>query len=197
MGKYPGVSLVRDADGGVSENVVTRSENGAIMTRNGLDLEFGYLLETGMGELRFTSATTYLIESGGDVYFSGPKQNQIGGPGTPKWRSQFTVNYSIDDLSISWTIDAIASTAEDSVLNTDTGNPADFYQEYSNHNTSYVTHNLNVKYDLGNYGVATIGARNLLDKEIVRDDDGIWVNDTLYNAGHIGRELFAGYTISF
>jgi len=197
MGKYPGVSLVRDDDGGVSENVITRSENGAIMTRNGLDLEIGYSLETGMGDLRFTSSTTYLIESGGDVYFSGPKQNQIGGPGTPEWRSQFSVNYSIDDLSISWTIDAIASTSEDEVLNTDTGNPADFFQEYSNHNTSYITHNVNVKYDLGNYGIATIGARNLLDKGIVRDDDGIWVNDTLYNAGHIGRELFAGYTISF
>jgi iron complex outermembrane receptor protein len=197
MAKYPGVSLVRDASGAVTEDVVTRSENGAVMTRNGLDLEIGYLLETEMGDFRFTSSTTYLIESGGDVYFSGPKQNQIGGPGTPEWRSQFVVNYSIDDFSINWTMDAIASTAEDSVLNTETGDPADFFQEYSNHNTSYVTHNVNVKYDLGSYGIATIGARNIFAKEIVRDDDGLWVNDTLYNAGHIGRELFAGYTISF
>ena len=197
MTKYPGVSLVRDANGGISEDIVTRSENGAVMTREGFDFEVEYKLETGAGDFNFASSTTYLLESGEDVYFSGPKQNQIGAPGTPEWRTQFVVGYTIDDLSISWTVDAIASTAEDEVLNTDTGNPADFFQEYSNHNATYVTHNLNVKYDFGDFGIATVGARNLLDKGIVRDDDGIWVNDTLYNAGHIGRELFAGYTITF
>lgn len=197
MAKYSGVSLVRDNDGGITEDIVTRSENGAVMTKEGLDLELEYKLETSFGEFNFSSTTTYLIESGEDVYFSGPMQNTIGSPGAPEWRNQVVVNYNVDDFSVTWTMDAIASTAEDEVLNTDTGIPEEFFYAYSNHNATYVTHNINFKYDFDTFGIVTVGARNLFDKGVIFHDDGFWNSDTLYNAGHIGRSLFAGYTINF
>ncbi|WP_440053679.1 hypothetical protein ACSLBF_12295 [Pseudoalteromonas sp. T1lg65] len=93
-------------------------------------------------------------------------------------------------------LDVIASTYEDDYLDLRDGNPENFRYVGENHNPTYVTHNLNVKYYTDSFGTFTLGARNLFDKGIVRDDDGLWVSDTLYNAGHIGREVFAGYSIS-
>ncbi|WP_105200552.1 TonB-dependent receptor plug domain-containing protein [Pseudoalteromonas sp. T1lg10] len=195
---YPGVNLDRNPDGSITEDVVTRSENGAIMTRKGLDVDVNYNLETGFGNFSLGNVTTYLLESGGDVYFGGPMQDFIGQPGLPEWRSQFKLDYSIGDFAASWTTDVIASTDEDSVLDVGDGTDASKFRYVgSNHNPTYVVHNLNLKYHAGQYGTFTVGARNLFDKGIVRDDDGLWVNDTLYIQGHLGREVFAGYRISF
>ncbi len=195
--RYPGVKLVRDANGNISEDIVTRSENGAVLTRQGFDLELEYLFETSFGDFSINSATTYLTEAGSDVFFGGPKQNKIGAPGMPKWRSQLVLDYNLDALNVNWTVDVIASTYEDSTLDTADGNPDNFRQTFANHNSAYVIHNLNVKYDIDSYGIATVGVRNIFDKGVLKTDDGFWINDNLYLAGHIGRELYAGYTINF
>ena len=167
------------------------------MSRKGFDIDLSYKIETSFGEFDLKNVTTWVTDAEEDVYFGGPKQNFIGDSGTPEWRSQFVVNYSIDNLAVNWTMDMIADTAEDSYLDTKDGNPENFRQVFENHNTTYVVHNLNVKYFTENYGTVTVGARNLFDKGVVLDDAGNWVNDSLYNAGHIGREVFAGYSISF
>ncbi|MCK7460550.1 TonB-dependent receptor plug domain-containing protein [Idiomarina aminovorans] len=195
--QYPGVNLDRAADGSVDGDVITRTANGAFLSRKGIDFELGYVMETDFGQFRFNSSTTYLTESGGDVYFGGPTQDFAGGPGTPEWRSQFVVNYAFSDFTVSWTTDAIANTAEDSYLDIADGNPDNFRYKFENHNGTYVTHNLNVSYMTDSYGKFTLGARNLFDKGVVKDDAGLWVDDTLYNAGHVGREIYAGYTINF
>jgi len=197
MAKYPGVKLERDENGAVLGDVITRSENGAYMSRKGLDLNLEYKLETGFGDFTFGNTTTYLLESAGDVYFSGPSQDFIGMPGTPDWRSQFNINYSMDNLSVAWTTDLISSVYEDQYLDLGDGNPENFRYKGENHDPTYVTHNINIKYYTESFGTFTLGARNLFDKGVVKDDDGFWNDDTLYYAGHIGREVFAGYSISF
>ncbi len=198
MARYPGVSLVRNpATGAITEDVITRSENGAIMTRQGLDLSLSYLLSTEVGDFRMASNTTYMIEVGEDVFFGGPEQDMAGGPGTPDWRSQFTLGYNYADFSATWSVDAIASTSEDEVLDVADGNPANFTQAFSNHNGTYVVHNLNMSYDFGQYGTVVIGARNLFEKGVMKDDEGFYNNDTLYFAGHLGRELYTGYKVKF
>jgi iron complex outermembrane receptor protein len=195
--QYPGVNLDRAANGSVDGDVITRSANGAFLSRKGFDFELGYVIETDFGQFRLNSTTTYLTESGGDVYFGGPTQDFAGGPGTPEWRSQLVVNYAFSDFNVSWTTDAIASTAEDEFLDIGDGNPENFRYQFENHNGTYVTHNLNVSYTTDSYGRFTLGARNLFDKGVMFDDAGFWNDDTLYNAGHIGREFFAGYSIEF
>jgi iron complex outermembrane receptor protein len=196
MNAYPGVSLVRDADGGIIGDVITRSENGAVLTRKGFDFDIEYKIETDFGEFGLQNVTTYLTESGEDVYFGGPVQDFSGFAGYPDWRSQFVLNYTIGDFAVTWTTDIIASTAEDDYLDIADGNPQNFRYKAENHNPTYVVHNINAKY-FSEFGTFTVGARNLFDKGIVRDDNGLWVDDTLYQQGHIGRELFAGYRISF
>lgn len=195
--QYPGVNLDRAPDGSVSGDVITRTANGAFLSRKGFDFEIGYVVETGFGQINLNSTTTYLTESGGDVYFGGPKQDFAGGPGTPEWRTQFVANYAVGDFTFNWTTDAIADTAEDEYLDIADGNPENFRYKFENHNGTYVTHNFNVSYTTDNYGKFTLGARNLFDKGVVYDDAGFWISDTLYNAGHIGREFFAGYTKEF
>ncbi|OFC68873.1 TonB-dependent receptor plug domain-containing protein [Alteromonas confluentis] len=196
MAAYPGVSLVRGEDGSVLEDIVTRSENGAIMKRTGLDFEIEYRLETEFGDFRLTNNTTYMLTSEGDVYFGGPSQDYAGFAGQPEYRSQFGVNYSVADLTVAWTTDVISDTAEDDYLDVADGNPQNFRYVSENHNPTYVVHNINVKY-FTDYGTFSLGARNLFDKGVVYDDAGLWVDDTLYQQGHIGRNVQAGYRISF
>ncbi len=197
MAAYPGVSLVRNADGSVTEDIITRSENGAVLTRKGITVDMDYVFESDFGDFRLQNTTTYLLESAGDVYFGGPSQDFIGFAGQPEWRSQLTVAWTIGDFAVNWTTDAISDTAEDDYLDIKDGNPDNFRYVAENHNATYVTHNLNVKYYAGDYGTFTVGARNLFGKDIMRDDAGLYNTDTLYQAGHLGREVFAGYRISF
>ncbi|RUO61829.1 TonB-dependent receptor plug domain-containing protein [Pseudidiomarina insulisalsae] len=194
--QYPGVNLDRGPSGKVVGDVITRSANGGILTRQGLDVDFTYNFETDFGRFNLKSITTYLLEAGGDVYFGGPMQDFTGAPGTPDWRSQFVINYNWGDFSANWTTDAIASTAEDSYLDTSSGDPDQFRYIFENHNGTYVTHNLNLNLSTG-YGRFTLGARNLFDKGVIYDDEGFWVDDTLYNSGHIGREFYFSYTLNF
>lgn len=189
------VNLDRKANGSIDGQVQTTSANGAFLSRKGFDLEASYLIETGFGEFKLNSATTYLTEVGGDVFFSGPTQDYAGFTGQPEWRSKFTASYALDDLNISWTVDAIASTYEDDSLQE--VSPNVLRNIGSNHNASYVTHNLNIAYHFGDYGRVTVGARNVFNKGVLKDDNNEWINDTLYNAGHIGRDIYAGYSIKF
>lgn len=197
LDKYPGVSLVRDANGSILGDIVTRSENGAFLSRKGFDLALEYNLETSIGDFNIKNVTTLLTESAGDVFFGGPRQNQIGAPGSPKWRSQLMLNYSVSDFVVNWTTDVIASTFEDEVLDLGDGNPQNFSYKYSNNNPSFMTHNINIKYLTGDYGTFTFGVRNLLDEGVILDDEDNWVDDSLYLAGHYGRQIYAGYNFSF
>ncbi|KZN49701.1 hypothetical protein N474_05455 [Pseudoalteromonas luteoviolacea CPMOR-2] len=191
---YPGVNLDRFDNGSVKGVVTTRYENGSFMSRKGLDLDLSYRLDTRFGEFKFKKVTTYILEAEEDVFFGGPAQDFAGAPETPEWRSQLSVNYSIDNVAINWTTDIVASTAEDEVLRVANNQ---FSYEFSNHNPTYIVHNLNAKYFTEGYGTLTLGVRNLFDKGVVLDDAGRWVDYSIYGAGHIGREMFAGYNISF
>jgi iron complex outermembrane receptor protein len=196
LAKYPKLQFKRNANGAVDGAIYTTMANGGTLTRKGFDFELGYNLDLNdLGRLNFKSVTTFLTESGADVYFGGPKQDFIGSDGAPEWRSQFTTSYVLGDLSVSLTTDAIASTYEDSAL-IDLGN-GNLQNEFSNHVGTYAVHNLNVSYDFGTYGLVTVGARNLFDKGVQKDDAGVWIDDPLYLAGHYGREAFAGYSIKF
>ncbi|MEI8606386.1 TonB-dependent receptor [Pseudoalteromonas sp. B160] len=157
--------------------------------------ELTYRLETDFGEFRLRSQTTYMIEVLEDIYFGGPSQDYKGHPGYPKWRSQFELGYNIDNLSVNWVTDAIASTgmvsapvinADGSILNESTGN-----------RPTYITHNVTAAYDFDKFGRVTVGARNIFDKGILRDDNDNWIDNSLYIRGHYGRELFARYSIKF
>ncbi|MFY8327243.1 TonB-dependent receptor domain-containing protein [Pseudoalteromonas sp. ZZD1] len=192
---YPTLSYERNAQGAFSEDIVTTADNGAVSGRTGLDLELTYRLETGFGDFRLRSQTTYLLEVLEDIYFGGPSQDYKGHPGLPKWRSQFELGYSVDNLSVNWVTDAIASTGMVSapVINSD----GSIINESTGDRPTYITHNLTAAYDFGNFGRVTVGARNLFDKGVIYDDVGNWINDTLYIRGHYGREIFGGYSIKF
>ena len=195
LAAYPALSYERDEQGAFSEDIVTTSDNGAVSGRTGFDFEVTYKMETGFGDFRVRSQTTYLTEVLGDIYFGGPSQDFKGHPGLPKWRSQFELGYNIADLSVTWVTDATASTAMVSapVVNTD----GSIINVATGKRPTYVTHNLTAAYDFGSYGRVTVGARNLFDKGVLFDDVGNWISDTLYIRGHYGREVFAGYGIKF
>ncbi|MEC4087523.1 MULTISPECIES: TonB-dependent receptor plug domain-containing protein [Pseudoalteromonas] len=191
---YPEVGITRGADGAIVE-ANTQYANGAFMSRKGFDIDLSYKLETSFGDFKFRNVTTLLTEVGEDVYFTGPKEDEKGAPETPEWRSQFTINYAVDNYTVNWTTDIIADTYEtQSVVKVDGKEP---YNVYSGSLPTYVTHNLNMKYYSDGYGTFTLGARNLFDKGVVFNSQGVYEDYSIYNTGHIGREIFAGYNISF
>lgn len=195
LAKYPDLVFERDPAGGFVGNIVTKSDNGAVTGRTGLDFELTYKMDTGFGDFSLRSQTTYLLEVLDDIYFGGPSQDFKGFDGQPKWRSQFELGYDIADFSVTWVVDGTASTAmvHAPQVNAD----GSVTQIASGHRPTYITHNVTAAYDFGSYGRVTVGARNLFDKGVLFDDVGNWINDTLYIRGHYGREVFAGYGIKF
>ncbi|ALU42629.1 TonB-dependent receptor plug domain-containing protein [Pseudoalteromonas rubra] len=194
VAERPAVKLVRNSDGSIDKGY-TQYSNGAFMSRKGFDIDVSYKLETAYGDFKFRNVTTLLTEVGEDIYFSGPTINAKKAPEQPELRSQFTVNYAVDNYSVNWTTDLI-----DNTYQTETKQRLDSGQhvvEYSGTLPTYVTHNLNIKYFSDGYGTFTLGARNLFDKGVVYNNNGFYVDYPLYNAGHIGREIFGGYRISF
>ncbi|TMP38013.1 TonB-dependent receptor plug domain-containing protein [Pseudoalteromonas rubra] len=192
--RYPYVDIERGANGSISK-AYTQYANGASMSRKGFDIDLSYKLETSFGDFKFRNVTTLLTEVGEDVYFTGPREDEKGAPETPEWRSQFTINYAVDNYTVNWTTDIIADTYESqSVVKVDGKEP---YNVYDGSLPTYVTHNLNMKYYSDGYGTFTLGARNLFDKGVVYDSKDKYVDYSIYNTGHIGREIFAGYNISF
>jgi iron complex outermembrane receptor protein len=195
LASYPALAFQRDPAGGFVGNIVTTSDNGAVTGRTGLDFELTYRMETGFGDVSARSQTTYLLEVLDDIYFGGPSQDFKGFDGQPKWRSQFELGYDIADFSVTWVVDATAST---DMLHAPQVNPdGSIINVGSGHRTTFITHNVTAAYDFGGYGRVTVGARNLFDKEVLFDDVGNWINDPLYIRGHYGREVFAGYGIKF
>lgn len=190
----PAVSLNRNADGSIDKGY-TQYANGAFMSRKGFDIDLSYKLETSFGDFKFRNVTTLLTEAGEDVYFGGPTADEKGAPESPEWRSQFTINYAVDNYTINWTTDIIADTYETKRVVQEKGKQP--YNVYEGSLPTYVTHNLNMKYYSDGYGTFTLGARNLFDKGVVFNSQGFYEDYAIYNTGHIGREIFAGYNISF
>ncbi len=194
LNAYPNLVFNRDADGTIQGDIVTEPANGAFMSRKGFDVELGYKFEFSDMELDLKNVTTYITDAEGDVYFGGPKQNFIGFAGTPDFRSQFIATLDWDALTVSWTTDYIHSTYETSDLEVA---PGTFKFTGVGSIDSFVTHNVNVAYDLEDLGKVNVGVRNLTETEPFFDSAGEWISDTLYHAAHIGREMYVGYTISF
>jgi len=194
LNAYPNLVFNRNADGTIDGDIVTQPANGAFMSRKGFDIELGYKMEFDDFNLNVKNVVTYLTDAEEDVYFGGPSQNFIGFAGSPDFRDQFTVSVAVSDLTISWTTDYIASTYEDSDL--EVGDGTFSYVGVGEYD-AFITHNINASYSLGKFGTVSGGIRNLTETEPFFDSSGNWNSDTLYHAAHIGREFFAGYTISF
>jgi iron complex outermembrane receptor protein len=194
LDQYPNLRFVRDSEGRIDGDIITEPANGAFMSRKGFDIELGYKFEFSDMELDLKSVTTYLTDSEADVYFGGPTQNFIGFAGQPDFRNQFIATLDWEALTVSWTTDYIHSTYMNSDLEVGDGT---FNYVGLGEIDSFVTHNVNVAYDLESYGKVNVGVRNLTETEPFFDDNDNWIADTLYHSAHIGREMYVGYTISF
>lgn len=194
LNAYPNLKFKRDAQGRIDGDIVTQRANGAFMSRKGFDAELGYNLEINDALVKFKNVTTYLTDSEEDVYFGGPTQNFIGFNGTPDFRSQFQITAILNELTIAWTTDYIHSTTMNRDLEIGEGT---FEYIGLDKIGSFTTHNVNVSYDLGDYGQASFGIRNLTETKPFFNKQDKWIDDTLYHAAHIGREFYLGYNISF
>jgi iron complex outermembrane receptor protein len=194
LNAYPNLEFNRNADGTIDGDIVTQTANGAFMSRRGLDIELAYKMEFDGVGLSLKNVVTYLLDSEGDVYFGGPTQDFIGYAGQPEFRDQFTATVSVEDLTINWTTDFIASTFEDNDL--EVGDNSFAFVGVGEVD-SFMTHNISAAYTLGDYGTVSAGVRNLTATDVFFDSNDEWISDPLYNAAHVGRTFFAGYTVSF
>ncbi|SFC29855.1 TonB-dependent receptor plug domain-containing protein [Pseudoalteromonas denitrificans] len=161
----------------------TSTINGPGLDITGSNINLNYTLETGFGEFRFNSETSYFFSYKGDSYAGGPMQDQAGFSLQPEYRTQFTTNWTNDEHALTWNIDYIPSTS-----GFETPTPSGTLAT-NDSNESFMTHNVSYAYDAGEYGVYTLGVRNLTDEDPVLDTNGKYADeyDFMYSAGHIGR----------
>ncbi len=186
---YPAVNLIRTPSGTIDE-VFTSSENGPGFNTRGLNLNLQYALNTDYGLFNANWNTSYILSDDQPSFFSTNVQEQdlVGFAGAPDLRSNLNVRWSYGDHSAAWNIDYIDGTYDRSTPNI-VGSDVSLIPE--GNRPSFTSHNVQYKYNAGNWGTYTIGARNVFDRGPVLDGIGQFTNASLYTTGHIGRVVFA------
>ncbi|TPH19160.1 TonB-dependent receptor [Litorilituus lipolyticus] len=170
------------ADGliGKALEVGTGFGNGDKMQITGLDLSLNGNFETGFGEFGINWTNSFIFDYIVEVAGGDEATNTAGWAGQPEYKSVFTTTYTIGDHRIGWNMNYTDSTYENK-----TEGELD----------SWLIHNLNYTYDIGNYGRVMVGVNNLTDEDPVLTSKGKYENADLYN--NYGREYTLRYSISF
>ncbi len=171
---------------------VTRNNSGAVtdlyngqvnlneLLVRGSDLNVTYEIETEMGTLNVAWDTSY-----NDLYqvvTDGIDSNDIGNAYSntplPRVRSNFIANWTMDDLTVNWTVRYIQSTVEACPFNASFGEPeelcnvptpdanGDLVGDSTNILSGTTYHDARVQYNLADYGTrVAVGIRNIGDKQ--------------------------------
>ncbi len=168
----------------------TSTINGPGQDVTGTNLNLNYSMETDFGMISINSETSYFLEWESDSFVGGPLQDQAGWELQPQYKTQLTTVFSSGDHRLAWNIDYTPSTSSFETPEEDSSGPTGILLT-NNSNDSFMIHNLTYSYDFGAYGKYIIGIRNVTDEDPILDSNGEYGNnyDTLYSAGHIGRQF--------
>ncbi|RHW75621.1 TonB-dependent receptor [Colwellia sp. RSH04] len=165
---------------GPAKEIGTGYGNGNKMQITGLDLAVNGNWETGFGEFGVNWTNSFIFDYIIEVEGGGEAQNTAGWNGQPEYKSVFTTTYTIGDHRLGWNMNYTDSTTE---------------RQDEGKLDSWLIHNLNYTYDIGNYGRVMVGVNNLTDEDPVLTSTGKYENADLYN--NYGREYTLRYSISF
>lgn len=179
---------------GLITEAFTSDTNAGSFDITGLNIDFQGQMDLMGGELGYNLQTSYFIDYSTTVFYNGPLQNTAGWGGAPELRSQLTLNYSTGNHTVAWNTDYTDSTYEISNPEFIDGEATGFLVPDGSMD-AFVLHGLSYTYDAEKYGRWTLGARNLLDEGPVLDSQDQYVSASLYINGHIGRVIYAGFSL--
>lgn len=157
--------------------------NGIGFEVEGIDFAVNGLLETGFGDFRVNSTTSFVLAYKQEV--AGIIQDTVSWAGQPEFKNVTTFSWMMDEHSASWNLSYTDSTSE---TETPTG-------IQSGRLDSWLIHNVTYGYNMGDYGQVRLTVNNLLDEDPVLTSTGAWDDQDLYN--NFGRDVRVNYTISF
>ncbi|GEA11768.1 TonB-dependent receptor [Alteromonas sp. KUL49] len=179
--------LKRSASGTLVE-AGTSYFNGAGFEIEGIDFTIAGSLETGFGDFRFQSVSSFVLSYDSEV--GGVVQDVAGWSGSPDFKSVATAVWSYEEHSLSWNITYTDSTSEFETDANGTG-----YYVQTGKLDSWLIHNVTYTYDMADYGNVTFTVNNLLDEDPVLSSSNTWDNADLYN--NFGRDIRVNYQVSF
>lgn len=170
-------------------SIGTGYANGDTLQIEGVDVSLAGSFETSFGDFSVNWNNSFVLDYTEEQVGGAESQNSAGWEGQPDYKSVFTTIYRVSDHSFSWNMNYTSSTYadEDAINNGSVLVPEGDLD-------SWLIHNINYTYDIGNFGAISLAVNNLTDEDPVLND-GKFENSNLYN--NYGREYRASYTLRF
>ncbi|MBS3797894.1 TonB-dependent receptor [Pseudoalteromonas sp. BDTF-M6] len=171
--------------------------NAAALTTRGIDADFDYRTDLSSfdleGELNFNLFVNHLLELEDFEFQNRPDKVNVedGEIGDPSWQGRFSVQYSWEDLNLTWTTRYTDRSARID-LSPDGDIPEDLSPAYVG---SIVTHDLAARYQLTDNMQVDLGLRNLTDKLPPAYIQASGGNEAIYDV--VGRRFYANVNVTF
>ena len=168
VGNDPAIYSTRSCANGRVDYVGAGFTNVGEIEVIGYDLFVGYMRDVGPGTMSVQVDYTSMDEYNTDSFTgSNKKTNNVGFSGTPEMRNNITVGYAWDAYSVALTQRTIGG---DYYLSSDAevdaqGNPTGGIVKDGDIQDDYSALDLQIRADLGNYGVVTYGMFNVEDND--------------------------------
>jgi iron complex outermembrane recepter protein len=156
--------------GGGFCNFVTRDPNNRLLVIDnfvnisdqnvrGIDYTVRYARDIGQGRFRATVQLSQYLEQSSRLLATDPLDEANGTVGSPKWSGSLDTSYKIKRVQFRYLLDWIKSTQSYDFFGLDPATTPFYFQT-----PDYFQHSVSLKYE-GDKFNATIGVRNLLDKD--------------------------------
>lgn len=195
-----GGNVLRNSDGALVE-VHSGTSNENKLDVSGVDVEVNYSLEVGPGEFAAQLVYGYIAEYTQTSIEDGTALKQAGEILTPRNRANLNLNYTIDDLKVTWSTrywgDSVDSRNEEN-FNFSTGEPLTTLNEVD----AVFYHDMNLRYNFTNTFEGTFGVKNIFDKTPPMLPQGTNLGGTGINTASeaydvTGRYFYAGVNVKF
>jgi iron complex outermembrane recepter protein len=168
---------------------------------SGVDVEINYSLEVGPGEFSTQLVYGYIAEYTETSIEDGTFLKQAGEILTPRNRANLNLNYTIDDLKVTWSTrfwGASVDSRNDENFNFTTGDPLTTFNEVD----AVFYHDMNLRYNFTNTFEGTFGVKNVFDKTPPMLPQGTNLGGTGINTVSeaydvTGRYFYAGVNVKF
>lgn len=171
--------------------------NAAAIKTSGIEADFDYRTDLAAfdvdGELTFNLFVNHLLELEEFEFQNRPDTVDVedGEVGDPQWQGRFTVQYSWQDLNLTWT-----TRYTDRSARFDVSPDGDIEEDISpSYVGSMVTHDLSARYQLTDNTRVDLGLRNLTDKLPPAYIQASGGDEAIYDV--VGRRFFANVNVTF
>lgn len=167
--------------------------NIASLDAEGIDLDIGYNFELLNGDVSTSLVATYLMkrrdfsDQTDNTYFIENK----GVVGTPEWAYNFTANYTLDNVDVSWRtrfIDSVSLYDNNEIERN--ANPSDHMG-----NSTYFISDAGVAYNFDSGITIKVGVDNLFDRDLPFGTTGTGSGSASYD--NVGRYVYTTASLKF